>query len=117
MKNLPISKKLIVTFGTVIAMFCVTVFIGILSLFQVKNSYTDFYAGQHEILYAAERINVQVNSAAKYLALAIFDENEANTATYLNNVNQCIAEMNEQVAWLQAACRLYSRKHRGGCAL
>lgn len=101
MKNLPISKKLIVTFGTVIAMFCVTVFIGILSLFQVKNSYTDFYAGQHEILYAAEGINVQVNSAAKYLALAIFDENEANTATYLNNVNQCIAEMNEQVAWLQ----------------
>lgn len=101
MKNLPISKKLIVTFGTVIAMFCVTVFVGILSLFQVKNSYTDFYAGQHEILYAAEGINVQVNSAAKYLALAIFDENEANTATYLNNINQCIAEMNEQVAWLQ----------------
>ncbi len=101
MKNLPISKKLIVTFGTVIVMFCVTVLLGIGSLSLVKNSYTNFYAGQHEILVTAERISVQINSAAKYLSLAIFDEAEDSTAVYLEKVNQYITQMNKQLDWLQ----------------
>lgn len=101
MKNLPISKKLIVTFGTVIVMFCITVIVGIVGISMTKSSYTRFYTRQHEIVRATEEMNAQMNSAVKYLAFAIFSDDEASTSDYIAKADDCVSQMMEKLTWLQ----------------
>ncbi len=101
MKNLSISKKLMVTFGTVIFMFCLTVVIGLVGLNSVKRNYATFYNGQHQINVRVEQMNGQMNQAVKNLAFAILTEDPASAASYVELADSLVSQMNDSLTWLQ----------------
>ncbi len=101
MKNLSISKKLMVTFGTVIFMFCLTVVIGLVGLNSVKRNYATFYNGQHQINVRVEQMNGQMNQAVKNLAFAILTEDPASSASYVELADSLVSQMNDSLTWLQ----------------
>ncbi len=102
MKNLSISKKLLLTFGTVILMFCITVIVGVVGLFNIKKNYTTFYLGQHEITMKTESMNAQMNEAVKNLSFAIFTEDPSLSASYVQKGEALVAELEKSLDWVQS---------------
>ncbi len=90
MKNLSISKKLIVTFFIVIILFLVVVALTILNMNTVSNDLGTFH--DHSFIASTEAQNIQRNltEMEKYVLEAITATNDQQKSMYLEELSQAV---------------------------
>lgn len=82
MKNLKVGKKLIVSFGIVLALFVVSVIVVLFSLFSIRKQLNQFYDVPWQTRGAAQDLQASLAEQQKSLfrAVATTDENIINSA-------------------------------------
>lgn len=95
MKNLNVSKKLIISFGTVLAFFVISVIAVTISLNGIKGQLNTFYTGPWETRTLVSDISNGISEQQKFLfkAIATTDENIITPSlAEVKNYNQQIEE-------------------------
>lgn len=83
MKNLPISKRLLMTFGGILFIFLCTVLLAIFGLFSTGNNFDDFYTGPYEVVNKAAELRAAIQTAAKSMGYALINEDVEETKQYV----------------------------------
>lgn len=101
MKNLRIGKKLLVTFGIIIAMLCITVIIATASLFQVRNNFTIFYEKPFVINNYAMDMRRSLQNMAKSFGYATMSTDLQDTAKYIQAARDELTSLQEGTSFMQ----------------
>lgn len=101
MRNLKIGKKLLVTFGIIIALLCLTVVVAIASLTQVRGNFTTFYEKSYITNnYAADMVR-SLQNMAKYLGFATMTNDSQKTAEYIQSAEDELTSLAEGTDFMQ----------------
>lgn len=100
MKDLPISKRLLTTFGVILAMFACTVVLSIFSLFSIGGNFEVFYEGPYEITNKCADLRATIQTVAKYIGYSMMEEDSAVTESYINAAEDSIQALREGTAYL-----------------
>lgn len=102
MKNMKISKKLFVIFGSTIAMFILTVILCIIGLSYGNSKFRDFYTYSYPLSNQTLEMRRAIQAAVKNLSMSMLTENEQEIQYYVNEastqmglVNDCITFFKE----------------------
>lgn len=101
MKDLPISKRLLVTFGIILFTFCCTVILSIFSLFSIGGNFDNFYNGPFEITNKAADLRANIQTVAKYIGYSMMEEDEGVTAEYIQGAKDNIQLLREGTAFMR----------------
>lgn len=110
MKNLKIGKKLLVTFGIIVAMLCLTVVVAVASLFEVRGNFTTFYENPYVINNYAMDMRRSMQNMAKYLGYAVMTDDIQQTADY-------VASAQEEAEALEAGMAFMKENFTGDMSL
>ena len=105
MKNLKVGKKLLLTFGLVIILLVVMVFVSIFSLNSVADGLENFYKRPYVVAPAARDVNRMLNESAKNLLHACLTTDDAETLERLDMAGQNLEETNALVEAMRGAYR------------
>lgn len=100
MKNLKIGKKLLVTFGIIVAMLCVTAVVAISSLIEVRDNFTLFYEKPYTVNNYAMDMTRALESSSKYFGYATMTDDLQETAQYIQSAEDALAAMKEGSAFM-----------------
>lgn len=100
MKDLPISKRLLTTFGVILAMFACTVVLSIFSLFSIGGNFDVFYEGPYEITNKCADLRATIQTVAKYIGYSMMEEDSSVTESYINAAEDSIQALREGTAYL-----------------
>lgn len=100
MKDLPISKRLLVTFGIILAMFCCTVILSIFSLFSIGGNFDDFYKGPYEITNKTADLRADIQTVAKYIGYSMMEEDNTITNEYIQAAQNSIQSLRDGTAYM-----------------
>lgn len=101
MKNLPISKRLFITFGAILVMFCCTVILAIVSLFSTGNNFDKFYNGAYEITNKSADLRASIQTVAKYIGYSMMEEELEQTKKYVQAAQQEIQVLRDGTTYLK----------------
>lgn len=101
MKNLPISKRLLITFGIILAMFFVTVVISVLSLFSTGKNFDDFYRGPYEVTNKSADLRGNIQTVAKYIGYSMMETDPVKSAEYVQAAQDTLQELREGTAFMK----------------
>lgn len=101
MKNLPISKRLLITFGIILAMFFVTVVISVLSLFSTGKNFDDFYGGPYEVTNKSADLRGNIQTVAKYIGYSMMESDPAKTAEYVQSAQDTLQELRDGTSFMK----------------
>lgn len=101
MKNLKIGKKLLLTFGIIIVLFCVTVIVSILSLSNTGNKFTAFYNTPYEITNKANELRRDIQEVAKCIGYSMMVDDKGKTAEYVQTAQDAIQRLREGTTFLK----------------
>lgn len=101
MRNLKIGKKLLVTFGIIIAMLCITVIMAISSLMQVRGNFTDFYKKPYVTNNYAMDMRRSLQNMAKFFGYATMTEDLTKTAEYIQAAADELTSLQEGITFME----------------
>ncbi len=101
MKNLKMSKKILLAFGAVIACFLITVVIMTVSLVYTGNSYTDFYEQSHEAMVKVDAIRIDQQELLKYAAYGAMTPDINAVQGYMDLATESANAIDENISWFQ----------------
>lgn len=101
MKDLPISKRMLITFGVILAMFCCTVVLSIVSLFSTGNNFDTFYEGPYQLTDRCADLRYNIQVVAKSIGYSMMEEDSAKTAEYIKAAQDSLQEMRDGTAYLR----------------
>lgn len=101
MKNLKMSKKLLVGFGTVLLLLIVNVYFSASAFNTVAGLLTEFYEQPYTDVQIADEFMLDVNLTAKNMLHASSSTDDAETAERLDMVEENVATMEDAVAELK----------------
>ncbi len=99
MKNLNMNKKIIVSFGVVIACFVIAIAITILGLNSTGSKYTTFYEMRHEATMRARLLRVYLQMSTKNTLLATVEDDLAKTNESLSEAESNLSSINDELSW------------------
>lgn len=105
MKNLKIGKKLLVTFGTILVLFCITVITAIASLNSTGASFTSFYNNGYQITNEAMYMCRSIQASIKSLAYTMLIEDEAQTNSYIQAAEAELKNLSDGIAFMKQSFR------------
>ncbi len=105
MKNLKIATKLIVAFGSVLALMVVMAVVSVLSTNKINNLVSMFYNKSYVNTQNAERISADIHTGAKNMLVAIIDGDPAETESRLRMANDNLTDAQEAVEFLKTNFR------------
>lgn len=105
MKNLKIATKLIVAFGSVLALMVVMAVVSVLSTNKINNLVSMFYNKSYVNTQNAERISADIHTGAKNMLVAIIDSDPAETESRLRMANDNLTDAQEAVEFLKTNFR------------
>lgn len=105
MKNLKIATKLIVAFGSVLALMVVMAVMSVLSTNKINNLVSMFYNKSYVNTQKAERISADIHTGAKNMLVAIIDGDPAETESRLRMANDNLTDAQEAVEFLKTNFR------------
>lgn len=88
MKNLKIGKKLLVTFGIIIALFLAAILLSVAALNRTGGQFTDFYTYTYPMSTTTMEIRRELEETIKYLSMSMLTEDEQKTAEYISQIEQ-----------------------------
>lgn len=71
LKDMPIGKRMLVTFGVILALFLVTVVLAALSLLSTGSNFTSFYNGAYEVTNKSSDLRGDIQTFAKYVGYSM----------------------------------------------
>lgn len=102
MKNLKISKKLLVGFGSVLVLMLVVVYLGISTLTSLRGIVDTFYHNAVQSVLLADNINAKTQEMAKNLLHAIGKADDAEYVRgYFDTAETCYNKVKEDVEALK----------------
>lgn len=101
MRNFKIGKKLIVTFGTIVILFCITVVLAVVSLRMTGNNFKNYETDGYEVTKAAKDMQRSIQSSAKNIGYALMADTAAETESYINNSEKDLTSLKEGIATLK----------------
>lgn len=101
MKNIPIRKRLYITFGIILGMFICTVIMAVVSLFSIGNSFTIFYEGPYEVTTRSAELRASIQMVGKYIGYSMMENDEQKTAEYVQNAKDLIVELREGTQFMR----------------
>lgn len=101
MKNLKIGKKLIVTFGIITAMLCITVIMAVSSLVKVRGNFTTFYEKPYVINNYAMDMRRSLQNMAKFFGYATMTSDLQKTAEYIQSAEDELGSLREGTAFME----------------
>lgn len=97
MKNLQISKKLLVVFGTIVGVFLATVLICILGLRYSGSQFEDFYEYTYPTATKTLDVRRGLQMAIKAMGLSMLTEDQQSVDRYASEVDTQMAEVRENI--------------------
>lgn len=101
MKDLPISKRLLITFGVILALFCATVVLSVFSLLSTGSNFDQFYSGPYEITNKAADLRGSIQTVAKYIGYSMMESDSQKTAEYVKGAEDSIQELRDGTAFMR----------------
>ena len=101
MRNLKMSKKLLVGFGSVLVLLIVIVYFAASAFKTVGNLLTEFYEEPFADVQISDEFMLDVNLAAKNMLFASSSTDDAETAERLDMAEANIADMENALAELK----------------
>ena len=101
MKNLKIVKKLLITFGIIIFMLCVTAIMAIASLTSTNNNFETFYNIPYEITNRSMDMRRAIQSTAKNLGYATMSADKEATANYIQEAKNDLQSLEDGIAFMK----------------
>ena len=95
MKNLKIGKKLLLTFGVIIALFLITIFMSFYSLESTSDSFTDFYTNGYPVSGKTIEMRRAIQSAIKNIAFSMLETDVKKTEEYIASADENMQELSE----------------------
>ncbi len=102
MKNLKLSKKLLVAFGSIIVLLVVVVAFASSAFMTVKGIVDDFYTETFADVRAADKLEISMNEIAKNMLHASSTTDTAETDERLKLADEALAEMETIITDLKA---------------
>ncbi len=100
MKNLRIRIKLLVTFMTIIVLFCATVTVAIIGLQRNSDSYSDFYNVGYQVTNRIMNMRRGLQIIVKDLGLITIQEDSAKCAEYQADMEKELELLQENGNWV-----------------
>ena len=100
MKDYKIGKKILVTFGIVIALFLVTILVETFGLVYSGNQFKDFYEYSYPLSNKTLDIRRGIQTSIKALGLSMLNEDEEKTQEYIDEVETQMAGVRENLTYL-----------------
>lgn len=101
MKNLKIGKKLLVTFGVIIILFCVTVVVSILSLNQTGENFKTFYDSPFQVSNKASDMRTSIQATGKYIGYAMMVDDPVKTAEYVKGAQDELQSLTDDITFMK----------------
>lgn len=101
MKNLKIGKKLLVTFGIILILFCMTVVLSIVSLKKTGSNFDSFHDNGYVITNKVMDLRRSIQTSAKYVGYAMMTDDKAATDSYIQSAKDESQTMTEGAAYLE----------------
>ena len=101
MKNLPISKRLFVSFALIVGVFLFSVIFSISHLFSIGSYLTNFYNYSYVITNKAISLRTAIQAAAKYIGYAMMEEDSTKVSGYIQEAREKMNALNEEATFLQ----------------
>lgn len=101
MKDFPISKRLLVTFGVILAMFFVTVILAVFSLLSTGGNFDSFYEGPYEVTNTSADLRGNIQTVAKNIGYSMMVDDESQTAAYVQAAQDELQKMRDGTASLR----------------
>lgn len=102
MKNLSVSKKFIVSFGTILVMFLIAVFGAGIGLTKSKASYDEFYMEDYQTIARVYEMRIRLQRAAKELLMGAVESDPQAISGHVNLVDQYVSEIQSEMQWIRA---------------
>lgn len=101
MKNLKIGKKLLITFGAIIVLFCITVVVSVYSLITIGDSFKNFYTGPFDITNKASDMRTNIQATAKYIGYSMMTDDVAKTQEYVQSAKDELQDLRDGTAFMK----------------
>ncbi len=100
MKNLKISKKLIIVFGIIVVFFCITVATGIVSL-RLLASYLDSYQRDSDVVQLTIDMGADFQATEKYMLRSFLSTQKETTEVNINSAQEYLTNLKADTAVLR----------------
>jgi len=101
MKNLKISQKLLLGFGSVLIVFIISILFSVFNLRSIANNLDEFYNRPFANVTLAMQARMDSEISAKYMLRACLEEDAAEKEEMLNNVIEHMENMQSYLAQLK----------------
>lgn len=105
MKNLKIGKKLIVTFGIILAFFVGTVLVSLMGLSYSGSQFQDFYEYSYPLSLQTAETRRSIQMTIKSVGLSMLTDDLIETQDYISQSDTQAAESRESIDYLLAQYR------------
>jgi len=101
MKNLKMSQKLLIGFGTILITLIISVIFASFGLRSVADELDTFYKYPFTNVALAIQVDMDSEVAAKYMLRSCLEQGDKETSDMLNKAKEYITKMNENLALLK----------------
>lgn len=105
MKDFKIGKKLLVTFGVIVAMFLGTILVAAIGLIYSGNQFRDFYEYSYPLSNTTLEIRRGIQTSIKALGMSMLQEDEQGTQESIREVETQLSGVNENLNFLKDTFR------------
>lgn len=100
MRNLKVGKKFIVSFGSILLLFLISVFSAGIGISKSKASYEQFYTESHKVVTGIDEIRLKLQWALKELMLGVVSTDAQYTNERIAKVNEYTEDIQTQLQWI-----------------
>lgn len=100
MKNLKVGKKFIVSFGSILLLFLISVVAAGIGISKAKTSYHQFYTEEYGAVLRIDQIRLNLQGALKELMLGVVSTDPQDTAERMKNVDACMTNIQTNLQWI-----------------
>lgn len=101
MKNLKVGKKLLVTFGIIIAFFAVTVLVSIVSLTRTGNNFENFYNVGYPVSLKSSEMRTAAQNGLKNLSQAMLTDDLQKSKQFIETARTQFSSVDEGFTYME----------------
>lgn len=100
MKNLKVGKKFIVSFGSILLLFLISVVAAGIGISKAKASYQQFYEQEYGAVTQIDQIRLNLQGALKELMLGVASTDPQYSVAQAKKVDSCMANIQTNLEWI-----------------
>lgn len=102
MKNLPVSKRLFVTFGVILGIFTCTIILSIWALVGTGSNFEKFYENSYNVTNTSADLRADIQTVAKYIGYSMMEDDGDKTAQYIQAAEESIQRLRDGTEYMRS---------------